>query len=66
MIVSGLPALPHRQSLREQAALRRLPDLVAQVRKLQEELDALKREVTRLSLQGRKRCFVYVAGFRPP
>ena len=35
-IVSGMPALPHRQSLREQAALRRLPDLVVQVRKLQE------------------------------
>jgi UDP-3-O-[3-hydroxymyristoyl] glucosamine N-acyltransferase len=43
-IVSGLPALPHRQSLREQAALRRLPDLVVQVRKLQEEVDRLKRQ----------------------
>jgi len=43
MIVSGLPALPHRQSLREQAALRRLPDLVAQLRKLQEEVEQLKR-----------------------
>jgi UDP-3-O-[3-hydroxymyristoyl] glucosamine N-acyltransferase len=42
-IVSGLPALPHRQTLREQAALRRLPDLVIQVRKLQEELDALRK-----------------------
>lgn len=42
MIVSGMPALPHRQSLREQAALRRLPDLVAQVRKLQEEIEKLK------------------------
>ena len=42
-IVSGLPALPHRQTLREQAALRRLPDLVVQIRKLQEELDALKK-----------------------
>jgi UDP-3-O-[3-hydroxymyristoyl] glucosamine N-acyltransferase len=42
-VVSGTPAFPHRQSLREQAALRRLPDLVVQVRKLQEELDALKR-----------------------
>ncbi len=42
-IVSGLPALPHRQSLREQAALRRLPDLVVQVRKLQEQVDQLKR-----------------------
>jgi len=44
-VVSGLPALPHRQSLREQAALRRLPDLVVQVRKLQEELDALKQRM---------------------
>ncbi len=43
-IVSGLPALPHRQSLREQAALRRLPDLVAQVRKLQDEIDTLKKK----------------------
>lgn len=42
-IVSGMPALPHRQSLREQAALRRLPDLVVQVRKLQEELEKLTR-----------------------
>jgi UDP-3-O-[3-hydroxymyristoyl] glucosamine N-acyltransferase len=42
-VVSGTPALPHRQSLREQAALRRLPDLVVQVRKLQEEIEALKK-----------------------
>ncbi|HEX5243064.1 MAG TPA: UDP-3-O-(3-hydroxymyristoyl)glucosamine N-acyltransferase [Tepidisphaeraceae bacterium] len=41
-VVSGMPALPHRQSLREQAALRRLPDLVVQIRKLQDELDLLK------------------------
>jgi UDP-3-O-[3-hydroxymyristoyl] glucosamine N-acyltransferase len=40
-IVSGVPALPHRQSLREQAALRRLPALVTQVRTLQEEVDRL-------------------------
>ncbi len=44
-VVSGMPALPHRQSLREQAALRRLPDLVVQVRKLQEELQKLKSTV---------------------
>jgi UDP-3-O-[3-hydroxymyristoyl] glucosamine N-acyltransferase len=43
-IVSGTPALPHRQSLREQAALRRLPDLVVQVRKLQEAVDELKKQ----------------------
>lgn len=42
-IVSGTPAIPHRQSLREQAALRRLPDLVVQVRKLQEEIEQLKK-----------------------
>lgn len=41
-VVSGLPALPHRQSLREQAAVRRLPDLVVQVRKLMEEIEAIK------------------------
>jgi len=41
-VVSGMPAFPHRQSLREQAALRRLPDLVVQVRKIQEEIAKLK------------------------
>ena len=41
-IVSGMPALPHRQTLREQAAFRRLPDLVVQVRKLQEQIEQLK------------------------
>ena len=40
-VVSGMPALPHRQTLREQAALRRLPDLVVQVRKLQEEIQKM-------------------------
>jgi UDP-3-O-[3-hydroxymyristoyl] glucosamine N-acyltransferase len=40
--VSGMPALPHRQSLREQAAFRRLPELIVQVRKLQEEIEKLK------------------------
>jgi UDP-3-O-[3-hydroxymyristoyl] glucosamine N-acyltransferase len=47
MTVSGMPALPHRQSLREQAALRRLPELLTQVRKLQEEIAALKRSARR-------------------
>ena len=42
-IVSGTPALPHRQSLREQVALRRLPELDVQVRKLQEEIEAIKK-----------------------
>jgi UDP-3-O-[3-hydroxymyristoyl] glucosamine N-acyltransferase len=43
-IVSGTPALPHRQSLREQAALRRLPDLVVAMRKLEEEIAKMKSE----------------------
>jgi UDP-3-O-[3-hydroxymyristoyl] glucosamine N-acyltransferase len=42
-IVSGTPALPHRQSLREQAALRDLPDLHNRVKKLQEEVESLKK-----------------------
>lgn len=40
-VVSGLPAVPHRQSLRMQVELTRLPKLAAQVRKLQEQLDKL-------------------------
>jgi hypothetical protein len=40
-MVSGTPAINHRQSLREQAALRRLPELVQQVRKLQEQVTKL-------------------------
>jgi UDP-3-O-[3-hydroxymyristoyl] glucosamine N-acyltransferase len=43
--VSGMPAIPHRQSLREQAALRRLPDLVVQVRKMHEEIEALRKQL---------------------
>ena len=40
--VSGMPALPHRQSLREQAAFRRLPELLVQVRQLQDEIERLQ------------------------
>ena len=47
--VSGLPALPHRQALREQGAIRRLPELLVQMRKLQEEVEKLK---ARLSGDG--------------
>ena len=50
--ISGMPALPHRQTLREQAGLRRLPEMVAQVRKLEDEIEALKRQ---LSDDGRRR-----------
>jgi UDP-3-O-[3-hydroxymyristoyl] glucosamine N-acyltransferase len=41
-MVSGMPALPHRQTLREQAALRRLPELLNQVKKLEDEIAELK------------------------
>ena len=44
-VVSGTPALPHRQSLREQGALRHLPELRVQVRKLQDELNELKKRL---------------------
>jgi UDP-3-O-[3-hydroxymyristoyl] glucosamine N-acyltransferase len=42
-IVSGIPAIPHRQNLREQAALRRVPELVSQLRKLQADVEELKK-----------------------
>ena len=44
-IVSGLPALPHRQFLREQAALRHLPELRAELHKLRDELAELKKSL---------------------
>jgi UDP-3-O-[3-hydroxymyristoyl] glucosamine N-acyltransferase len=44
-VVSGLPAIPHRQFLREQAALRELPDLRLEVRKLRQELEDLKKRI---------------------
>jgi UDP-3-O-[3-hydroxymyristoyl] glucosamine N-acyltransferase len=44
-IVSGTPALPHRQSLREQAALRDLPDLRSRVKQLKDQLDALEKKL---------------------
>jgi UDP-3-O-[3-hydroxymyristoyl] glucosamine N-acyltransferase len=44
-VVAGMPALPHRQALREQAAIRRLPDLVVQVRKLEEAIKRLDEEM---------------------
>jgi UDP-3-O-[3-hydroxymyristoyl] glucosamine N-acyltransferase len=40
-MVSGVPAIPHRQSLREQSALRRLPELVSQIRQLEKQVAAL-------------------------
>jgi len=44
-IVSGLPAIPHRQALREHAALRKLPELVAEVRELQSQVAELTRRL---------------------
>ncbi|HEV7300199.1 MAG TPA: UDP-3-O-(3-hydroxymyristoyl)glucosamine N-acyltransferase [Tepidisphaeraceae bacterium] len=41
-VVMGTPALPRRQTLREQAAIRKLPDLRVQVQKLAEEIERLK------------------------
>ena len=44
-VVSGLPAIPHRQTLREQGALRHLPELRIQVKKLQEEVERLRAQL---------------------
>jgi UDP-3-O-[3-hydroxymyristoyl] glucosamine N-acyltransferase len=44
-VVTGLPAMPHRQMLREQAALRRLPELVTQFRKIQQEIQQIRKVI---------------------
>jgi UDP-3-O-[3-hydroxymyristoyl] glucosamine N-acyltransferase len=46
-MVTGLPAIPHRQFLREQAALRHLPELRSEVRKLREEIAELKKSLAK-------------------
>jgi UDP-3-O-[3-hydroxymyristoyl] glucosamine N-acyltransferase len=44
-MVSGTPALPHRQNLRQHAALRHLPTLIEQMRAMQQEIEALKKQL---------------------
>jgi len=44
-MLSGIPAMPHRQSLREHKAIRRLPELVAQVNRMREEIEKLKQQI---------------------
>jgi UDP-3-O-[3-hydroxymyristoyl] glucosamine N-acyltransferase len=44
-VLSGIPAMPHRQSLREHKAIRRLPELIALVGQLQKEIEALKEKM---------------------
>jgi UDP-3-O-[3-hydroxymyristoyl] glucosamine N-acyltransferase len=44
-VVVGAPALPHRQWLREQGAMRHLPELRNQVKKLQDEVERLKAQL---------------------
>ncbi|MBC7784364.1 MAG: hypothetical protein H7144_11040 [Burkholderiales bacterium] len=41
--ISGTPALVHRQALREQAAARRIPEVIVEMRKLQDEVATLKK-----------------------
>jgi UDP-3-O-[3-hydroxymyristoyl] glucosamine N-acyltransferase len=46
-VVMGTPALPRRQTLREQAAIRKLPELRVQVQKMAEEIERLKAELNK-------------------
>ena len=41
-VVLGMPALPRGQALREQASLRKLPEVVSKVKKIQKRLDELE------------------------
>jgi UDP-3-O-[3-hydroxymyristoyl] glucosamine N-acyltransferase len=44
--VMGTPALPRRQMLREQAAIRKLPELRVQVQKMAEEIERLNASIS--------------------
>ncbi|MDB5328356.1 MAG: UDP-3-O-(3-hydroxymyristoyl) glucosamine N-acyltransferase [Phycisphaerales bacterium] len=43
MIISGMPAIAHRQNLREQGAIRRLPELMVELRKVQELIEKYRK-----------------------
>jgi UDP-3-O-[3-hydroxymyristoyl] glucosamine N-acyltransferase len=43
-VVSGNPAVPNRQNLREQIAVRELPELIRQVQRLQEQVDRMEKK----------------------
>ena len=43
MVISGMPALAHRQNLREQGAIRRLPELLVELRKVQELIEKYRK-----------------------
>jgi len=45
---SGWPARPHKEALRAQAALLRLPEMVKAVRELQKEVERLKKRLAQL------------------
>jgi UDP-3-O-[3-hydroxymyristoyl] glucosamine N-acyltransferase len=42
-VYAGAPALPHRQWLREQGSMRHLPELRNQLKKLQEEVEQIRK-----------------------
>ena len=46
-MVSGVPAVPHRQNLRQMSAIKHLPTLLDQVRTLQSEIEELKKHLGR-------------------
>jgi UDP-3-O-[3-hydroxymyristoyl] glucosamine N-acyltransferase len=43
-VVSGFPAIDHKADLRQTAALRQLPDLVKNVKRIEKKLGELKQE----------------------
>ena len=46
--VSGVPAMPHRQTLREQGSIRRLPEVITEFRKLQQEVKDLREQLAKI------------------
>jgi UDP-3-O-[3-hydroxymyristoyl] glucosamine N-acyltransferase len=44
--MTGTPAWPHREFLRSMAALHQLPELLKEIRRLSERVEALEKERT--------------------
>ena len=50
---SGTPAVPHTKELRLQASMRKLPELINQMREMEKKIEALEKE-----LEERKNVYV--------
>ena len=56
-VISGAPAKPHKQQLREWASLRKLPELINDMKALKEQIEALKSSIDEITKPSKHSVF---------